>query len=911
MRIRSLRLQRYGHFDDESIQFGPGATVVHGCNEAGKSTLLDALGDFLWGIRAQSHPRAFQYQPKSMQLEGTVDFAGDARTYVRQLKHLRNAQGDDTTPPWDPDLTRDAKGWESMFGLTLDRLQDGGRQVIEGKGDLADLIFLAETGEMIRKVRDELTARMDAIYKERRNASCEVRARLDDIDDLTMRLQDSEASAADVMVLRNRIRANEEELDSQRLRRLDLEREQRKVAELIKCLPDAARLRELEAQRESLRAAGVVLPPDMAEELRDALGGRKDAQESIDKLEPAVLNKEDELRSLPQSPELLAAEDEIQGLHQSLEARREDKALLDTDVTSTPRAAVIDALRALGYTATTDLGKDVRSAWLAEATRARLTDLARDILDLQKQVKDKEKELAEADVEPEDSEEAEDSPLIEVRKRRDASWHRIREPWLSGQLPGDGERRRLADDLDQALVRADETAEQMAEQLEEAATQRGMAEQKKAQKDKAAARVAELREQQKDLLDEWQSIAEACGLPPGVDATVWGMHNGLISDLQTKWNELERQEGRVADARTRWNQFCDQVRDLDALPAPTHANPLKRVEALSTALADAKEANTRADEIEKELKRLRKELEEARETQRRDQQVIEELTKESAESPEGLVRRAEQVQEAVEEIDNCTELLKRAKDPETTLESLLADLATTDTPELEARQEEADASLKTLEESIADLTRGLTLDREDLKDLESRDSAADLHARRIAEGEKLRALVEEYRSLRLQVELLDAFSEDLSTSSDSPVLDDAGAFLATLTSGRYTGFAVIEDGDERRLEVRLAESSGEGTARLRELSLGTADQVFLALRLAGIKAKQKERVRSGLPTLPVVLDDVLVAHDDQRSRAALEVMAVLGEDMQTILMTHHESVRTAASTIEGVTCAALAALVAA
>lgn len=39
--------------------------------------------------------------------------------------------------------------------------------------------------------------------------------------------------------------------------------------------------------------------------------------------------------------------------------------------------------------------------------------------------------------------------------------------------------------------------------------------------------------------------------------------------------------------------------------------------------------------------------------------------------------------------------------------------------------------------------------------------------------------------------------------------------------------------------------------------------------------------------MPLVLDDVLVQFDDERSRAALQIIAELGARMQVLFFTHH------------------------
>jgi uncharacterized protein YhaN len=67
------------------------------------------------------------------------------------------------------------------------------------------------------------------------------------------------------------------------------------------------------------------------------------------------------------------------------------------------------------------------------------------------------------------------------------------------------------------------------------------------------------------------------------------------------------------------------------------------------------------------------------------------------------------------------------------------------------------------------------------------------------------------------------------------------------------------------------------------LSDGSADQLFLALRLASIE----QRVRDG-QAVPCVFDDILVNFDDQRAAAALKVLAEMSGQNQILLFTHHD-----------------------
>jgi uncharacterized protein YhaN len=70
------------------------------------------------------------------------------------------------------------------------------------------------------------------------------------------------------------------------------------------------------------------------------------------------------------------------------------------------------------------------------------------------------------------------------------------------------------------------------------------------------------------------------------------------------------------------------------------------------------------------------------------------------------------------------------------------------------------------------------------------------------------------------------------------------------------------------------------------MSDGTRDQLFLSLRLAFVA----QQVQSGGFALPLIMDDILVHFDDQRTRAALQVLHELAAETQILYFTHHQSV---------------------
>jgi len=93
--------------------------------------------------------------------------------------------------------------------------------------------------------------------------------------------------------------------------------------------------------------------------------------------------------------------------------------------------------------------------------------------------------------------------------------------------------------------------------------------------------------------------------------------------------------------------------------------------------------------------------------------------------------------------------------------------------------------------------------------------------------------------------------------------------------------------------VRKDGSGQERSLEIRQLSEGTRDQLFLALRLAGIAHQSQNN-----DALPIILDDVLVNFDNDRASAALEVLAELGQEMQVLCFTHHRHLADLAKPLE-------------
>ena len=136
-------------------------------------------------------------------------------------------------------------------------------------------------------------------------------------------------------------------------------------------------------------------------------------------------------------------------------------------------------------------------------------------------------------------------------------------------------------------------------------------------------------------------------------------------------------------------------------------------------------------------------------------------------------------------------------------------------------------------------------------------------------------LQRDYDAIEVALEVLRE-SEDQLHARFSPKLSDrAGEYLSRLTQGRYS-----QVGLTRTLEVTLREGEELTDRSLSLMSQGTADQLYLALRLA-----MADLVLPQPQECPLILDDAFITFDDARLALALDVLTDLAKERQVILFT--------------------------
>jgi uncharacterized protein YhaN len=126
------------------------------------------------------------------------------------------------------------------------------------------------------------------------------------------------------------------------------------------------------------------------------------------------------------------------------------------------------------------------------------------------------------------------------------------------------------------------------------------------------------------------------------------------------------------------------------------------------------------------------------------------------------------------------------------------------------------------------------------------------------------------------VHLMDRARETFDRERQPEVVRVAGRVFARMTLGRYTDVRIPMDSG-----ISVVSAAGD-LKPVTELSQGTAEQLYLALRVGLISSLG---VTGG--NLPVLMDDIAVNYDPERLAAASMAITELVSARQVVLFTCH------------------------
>ncbi len=198
-----------------------------------------------------------------------------------------------------------------------------------------------------------------------------------------------------------------------------------------------------------------------------------------------------------------------------------------------------------------------------------------------------------------------------------------------------------------------------------------------------------------------------------------------------------------------------------------------------------------------------------------------------------------------------------------------------------AREQRLEQELKNMRAHLMEAAEHRTQTRNALNNFAGEARAAEAAALRQTALAEMREAVEQYVHVRCSATLLQWAIERYRREKQAPLLKRTGEIFAMLTGGSFVDLR-LEFNEEDSAQLAGLRPDGR-LVRVGGMSTGTADQLYLALRVASI---EDYLIRAS--AVPFVADDLFINFDNERAAAGFTVLGQLAQKTQILFFTHHE-----------------------
>jgi uncharacterized protein YhaN len=364
---------------------------------------------------------------------------------------------------------------------------------------------------------------------------------------------------------------------------------------------------------------------------------------------------------------------------------------------------------------------------------------------------------------------------------------------------------------------------------------------------------------------------------------------GRINDLRhERIEKIERDvKAFEADVAALAQAIAPQLHGADPEEAVLE---LDRLVAEATRVRDLKAAK------DSDIAGLQEKINECRESSREAREIIARLEQTagtaSVEVLRTAIQRSDNRRVLMAELDRLTTALTQDGDG-LSITDLSAECSDTDSDAVAAKEQTATDEVEELRNRLVEARENRNTARQAFEAIGGDDRAARDAADRQAALAEIAEIAEQYVRLRSAIVLLQWAIDRYRREKQAPMLKRAGELFAILTCGSF-----------RTLQLEFDEHDNAQLAGIRQddrrvpvsgMSTGTADQLYLALRVAAIE----DYLDHGEP-MPFIADDLFINFDDKRAAAGFRVLGELAKKTQVLFFTHHEHLLEVARSALGV-----------
>lgn len=355
MRIRELRLLRYGKFTDRVLTLPNAPQDIHlvvGANEAGKSTMRRALSDWLFGFPMRSTGMDFLHPMQDLRLGGIIEDntasreepssgqdtatggtkeKGPSNGQIRSLNFERRKGQKNTlrTPADEPLPDSTLHEWlgslqtdefRRMYALDHATLVEGSESILQASDDIGRMLFQAAAGiEHLGDALKTLQQEADSLWAPRKSGNRVFYQQQDAYEDARRTLGQAQLRTRDWKESHDALMDVQHQLEEARSKHAEIQQHIHRLERIRRVQP---LLRDAEAARqrqEALQASG--MPPLLPENARQIFeqASRQGAlvQAEMMRLQTALNELDQALAALTLDTPVLARADEITRLDEA------------------------------------------------------------------------------------------------------------------------------------------------------------------------------------------------------------------------------------------------------------------------------------------------------------------------------------------------------------------------------------------------------------------------------------------------------------------------------------------------------------------------------------------------------------------------------------------------------------------
>ncbi|MBZ0108869.1 MAG: AAA family ATPase [Candidatus Scalindua rubra] len=397
--------------------------------------------------------------------------------------------------------------------------------------------------------------------------------------------------------------------------------------------------------------------------------------------------------------------------------------------------------------------------------------------------------------------------------------------------------------------------------------------------------LSESKDEYQQVCRKWQDWLQNNGFSTELD------RNGIFALIESirKIKELIRKsedaEKTLQQARERAHTYLDRVNNvlkLCNLETASRENIFQSIHRLDDSLKKQKGFKEKREQLEektRELKIREKTIEDIIAGMEND---IHNLI------VEGGAGNAEEFRKHSKIVQKRESLLERKNNLEIQLARLIGSKLEIEKFKKEVADESdpmtTDQSIEELEDEITQLERKRSGTMQEMgaktnqiSELEKSERLGELRLEEENLKSRLREAISEWSVNALCYTLLNKAMTIYERERQPFVLKHAGRYLEKITRSRYV--RIIKKADDNRLVVETPEGLQKSVSAL---SRGTAEQLYLSMRLAFIK-----EYANRVGTLPLIVDDILVNFDPQRAKTTIRLLNEVSKENQIIMFTCH------------------------